>query len=149
MTPGIEQAITDLQAHLRYHERAAEQLRQALAQLRDLPRAEDGQPKAPARTRSHPPAKKRHAKPKPTPIRKAGTRPGGARVTLAEAMRHVLAQHREAGRSGVKPKVLYEQVQQAGYRFGGKPDNHLHQLYKALRRHAEFKRASDGTYALS
>jgi hypothetical protein len=148
MTPGIQQAITDLRAHLHYHERAAEKLRQALAQLRDLPHEGDGQPKAAARTRVHPPsAKRRPAKPKPT--LKPGTRPGGARVTLAEAMRHVLAQHREAGRSGVKPKVLYEQVQQAGYRFGGKHDNNIHRVYKALRTRPEFKRADDGTYALS
>jgi hypothetical protein len=150
MTQGIEQAIADLQAHLRYHERAAEKLRQALAQLRDLPREVGACAKtaAPKSARA-PAAKKRSTQPKRASAKKTITRPGRTRVTLAQVVRHVLEQHRKAGTGGVKPKVLYEQVQQAGYRFGGKPDNHLRQLYKALRRHAEFKRAGDGTYALS
>jgi HB1, ASXL, restriction endonuclease HTH domain len=149
MTQGIERAISDLQAHLRYHERAAEKLRQALAQLGELPRAVDRQPNAAVRTRSRATAAKRSpAKPTPTSARGTAGLPRDGRLTLARAAQYVLEQHREAGSGGVKPKVLYEQVQQAGYRFGGKPDNHLRQLYKTLRNHSEFKRARDGTYAL-
>ena len=45
---------------------------------------------------------------------------------------------------------LYEDVQQAGYKFGGaKRENNLNYLYKLLRTNKVFKRVGDGQYTLA
>jgi hypothetical protein len=111
-----------------------------------------------------PSAKKRVAKVKPTPVKaspaspktlakvpaKTGAKPQ-AKGTLAATIQHVLETRQRANAGGVKARQLYEEVQQAGYQFGGNSvGNSMNYLRKTLRQHrGRFKRAADGTLSLA
>ena len=70
--------------------------------------------------------------------------------TLASAIIHVLeARHRQKS-GGVKASQLYDEIQQAGYRFGGtNQKNNMTYLYKTLRQNkAEIRHSADGLFSL-
>ena len=71
--------------------------------------------------------------------------------TLADAVQYVLKTRHEQNAGGVKARQLYDEVQQAGYKFGGSNvKNRMNYLNKTLRQHASrFKRALDGTMSLA
>jgi hypothetical protein len=131
MTQGIEQAIADLQAHLRYHERAAEKLRKcwrsfaiSRAKWTVVPRRRRVSLLA-RRLRRNARRSRSARRPEKRPLG-----PGPLASLWLKWCGTCLNSTAKPARGGVKPKVVYEQVQQAGYRFGGKPDNQLHQLYR-------------------
>ena len=81
------------------------------------------------------------------PIKKSD---GKAAPTLVEALKHVLALYRSNNSGPARAAQLYEDVQQAGYKFGGaKRENNLNYLYKLLRTNKVFKRVGDGQYTLA
>ena len=82
-----------------------------------------------------------------TPTKKTD---GKAAPTLVEALKHVLALYRSNNSGPARAAQLYEDVQQAGYKFGGaKRENNLNYLYKLLRTNKVFKRVGDGQYTLA
>ncbi len=72
-------------------------------------------------------------------------------LTLADAIQYVLKSRRDQNAGSVKARQLYDEVQQAGYQFGGNNvENRMNYLHKTLRQHApRFKRAADGAVSLA
>lgn len=148
MSQALRQSITELEARAKQYEAAAKQSREAAEQLRALLQLE-----APA-GRSGPAAKattKTTGKPtiaKKTK-RKARARTNG-KPTLAAAILHVLETRQREKAGGVKATQLYDEIQQAGYRFGGNNQkNNMTYLYKTLRQNkADIKHSADGLFSL-
>ncbi len=154
MSQILRQSIAELETRAKQYESAAAQSRQAAKQLRDLlqietPTARTGQPiKTP--TKKKPEAKV--GKPVAAKKNKAkrAARSNG-KPTLAAAIRHVLATRQREKSGGVKASQLYEEIQQAGYRFGGpNQKNNMTYLYKTLRQNkADIKHSADGLFSLA
>ena len=92
--------------------------------------------------------KAKPAAPKPTPPAKPAA--GKPVPTLMEALKYVLNHHQDAQSDPVKAAQLYDDVQAAGYKFGGSDrGNNLNYLNKLLRTNKAFKKAGDAGYALA
>jgi hypothetical protein len=142
MSEHLNRAIEELEKQAEYHESAAVKARQALQQVRsllggDAPAGKRGRP----RTGSVPANGRRATK----------VRSGGAKPSLADAIAYVLRERGKAHASGPTAKQLFQEVQQAGYHFGGKTtDYRMGYLYRILRDNkTQFKRGGDGTYSMS
>jgi cell division septum initiation protein DivIVA len=151
MTTNIRSAVQALQAQLKHHKDSASKIERAIEQLSAL--ADVGPPAAPPKA---PPSKRRKsnaeqvAKRQPAPAKSVIRKKTNGKPTLAQALAHVLGEHRKAGRRGTSGKELFEGVQHAGFQFGGsKPENNMNYLYKTLRRSPQFKRTSNGRYVLA
>jgi FtsZ-interacting cell division protein ZipA len=154
MSQILRQSIAELEARAKQYESAAAQSRQAAKHLRDLLQIE-----APATRTSQ--STKTPAKKKPTgkiskPVaakKSKAKRPAksNGKPTLAMAIRHVLATRQREKSGGVKATQLYEEIQQAGYRFGGtNQKNNMTYLYKTLRQNkADIKHSADGLFSLA
>jgi FtsZ-interacting cell division protein ZipA len=168
MTQGIRQAISDLQSQLKYHQDAAARLSRAIGNLQDIPDiGKDAAPAKPAAKLKRKKAAASNSKPgkpgKPGKV-KAKTRAatvkavktakpvktGRKKTTLAKALQYVLEEHRKAKTRGASAKQLLDEIQSAGFRFGGSNlENNMNYLYKTLRRNKSFKRVGDGLYGLA
>jgi hypothetical protein len=160
MSKNMQQTIAELEAQAKQHEVAAGKARALATELRTLLAVK------PKEAVSSPPKGKRPARKKtagkkakaPAPKRAAtrgngaATRRGrGGKPTLADHIRHVLEVRRKANAGATSVPQLYEDVQKAGYTFGGgKRENAIRYLRKTLRKHkADFKRSGRGQYALA
>jgi hypothetical protein len=153
MTQGIREAIQELQSQEKHHLDQAARLTRAIAALQGL--VAEVTPTAKAATK---PAKRKKTKAKPAAAKTvktkapAKTRAKGKRkgkASLATALVHVLSAHKGNG-AGVSAKQLYGDIHKAGFKFGGTNEaNNMNYLYKTLRKGDQFKRVSDGMYALA
>jgi hypothetical protein len=158
MSKLLRESITELEARAKQYEAAAAQSRQAAQQLRallqiDAPVARSAQTtktaapkKSVAKVSSPKIAKKTKAK----PATKRATRSNG-KPTLATAIHHVLETRQREKAGGVKATQLYDEIQQAGYRFAGtNQKNNMTYLYKILRKNkAGIKHSTDGLFSLA
>jgi hypothetical protein len=144
MSESIRQAIQQLQSELEHHEDSAARLRRAIDQLRGLADGDTtiGKPRVKTVKRQNKVKKAKAAPVKPT-------KANGGKPTLVQALQYVLEEQGKANGGGASGGQLYQAVQKAGYRFGGKnlKNNHTY-LYKALR-NPLFERVSKGLYALA
>jgi hypothetical protein len=164
MSKNMQQTIAELETQAKQHEVAAGKARALATELRTLlavkpKEAASSPPKSPAKGKR--PARKKITGKKakaPAPKRAAtrgngaATRRGrGGKPTLADHIRHVLEMRRKANAGATSVPQLYEDVQKAGYAFGGgKRENAIRYLRKTLRKHkADFKRSGRGQYALA
>ena len=112
-------------------------------------------PPAPAKQAAAPkPIAKPSRKPKSTTAAKptAPAKPAAGKPvpTLIEALKYVFNHHRDAKSGPMKAGQLYDDVQAAGYKFGGSDrGNNLNYLNKLLRTNKAFKKAGDAGYALA
>jgi hypothetical protein len=154
MSQILRQSISELDARAKQYESAAAQSRQAAQQLRALlqieaPATRTGQAiKTP--TKKKPVAKVS----KPIAVKKGKAKraaKSNGKPTLAAAIRHVLATRQREKAGGVKASQLYEEIQQAGYRFGGtNQKNNMTYLYKTLRQNkTDIKHSADGLFSLA
>jgi hypothetical protein len=149
MTQSIRQAIGELQSQLKFHQDTATRLTRAIENLRDLVDIDKGaEPAKPKPVTKRKRRKLSASKAKPKASAAKGKKEG-KRPTLARALRHVLEEHRKAKTRGVNAKQLFDEIQTAGFRFGGtNHENNMNYLYKTLRRNNAFKRTGDGLYGL-
>ena len=158
MSQLLRQSITELEARAKQYEAAAAQSRQAAQQLRallqlDAPISRNAPtPKATAPKKSVTKASqpKTTKKTKGKPINKRVAKSTG-KPTLATAIQHVLETRQREKAGGVKATQLYDEIQQAGYRFGGtNQKNNMTYMYKTLRKNeAGIKHSSDGLFSLA
>ena len=143
MSQILRQSITELEVRAKQYESAAAQARQAAEQLRALLLLEAPTTKKPIAKVSKPTAPKKTKK-------KRSARSNG-KPTLAAAIRHVLETRQREKSGGVKASRLYDEIQQAGYRFGGtNQKNNMTYLYKTLRQNqADIKHSADGLFSLA
>ncbi len=148
MSQALRQSITELEGRANQYEAAAKQSREAAQQLRALlqlepPASRGGQStKAPAKTISKPTAAKK--------IKRKTRAKANGKPTLAAAIIHVLETRQREKAGGVKATQLYDEIQQAGYRFGGNNQkNNMTYLYKTLRQNkAAIKHSADGLFSI-
>jgi hypothetical protein len=153
MSQILRQSIAELEVRAKQYESAAAQSREAAQQLRALLQLE-----APATRTSKvikTPATKKPAKKvnKPVAAKKAknkSTAKSNGKPTLATAIRHVLETRQREKAGGVKATQLYDEIQQAGYRFGGNNrKNNMTYLYKTLRQNkADIRHSADGLFSV-
>lgn len=154
MSQILRQSIAELEARAKQYESAAAQSREAAKQLRDLLQMEAPAVR-PSQTSKTPTKKKPVANiSKPIAAKQSKTkRPAKSSVkpTLAAAVRHVLQTRQREKSGGVKASQLYEEIQQAGYRFGGTNQKYnMTYLYKTLRQNkADIKHSADGLFSLA
>jgi hypothetical protein len=155
MTQRINQAIEGLQAELEYHQEAAARVAQAISNLRSLlgegPTKPGPKPRKAAKVtkgRKAAKAAKPTASAKPAPAAKGRK---GKKASLKRALQYVLESHRKAKVGGVSARQLFDDVQRAGFRFGGtNRENNMNYLYKTLRKNKSvFKRVGDGMYGIA
>lgn len=174
LSAKLRNAIADLEGRAKEHDAVAAAARQSAQRLRDqlhidTPAKPVSKPVTPPPVKKPAPGRKKptpKAKPIPkaAPVKKPTATPktltkapakpatkSKTSPTLAEAIQHVLKTRRDAKASGVNARLLREEVQQAGYRFGGdNVENQMNYLHKTLRQNsARFKRAADGLIALA
>ncbi len=148
MSQTIQQAIRALQSEQQRHLDSAAKLGSAIQQLRavangtDEPAAKTKRQKRKRGKVAQPTNTKKAATPR-KPAKRAGKRSG--KITLSSALFHVLGQYRQAKKEPVGAKQLYDDVQKAGFKFGGgNVANNMNYLYKTLRRSKEIKREGEG-----
>jgi hypothetical protein len=160
MSKSMQQTIAELEAQAKQHESAAGKARALATELRALlavkPKEAVSSPTKGKRRAGKKAAAKKAKGPAP---KRAVTRGNGAaarrgrggKPTLADHIRHVLEMRRKANAGATSVPQLYEDVQKAGYAFGGgKRENAIRYLRKTLRKHkAAFKRSGRGLYALA
>lgn len=158
MSQLLRQSITELEVLAKQYEAAATQSRQAAQHLRALlqldapvsrntPTPKAATPKKSVAKASQPTtAKKAKAKPAPKRAAKSTGKP-----TLATAIIHVLETRQREKAGGVKATQLYDEIQQAGYRFAGSNQkNNMTYLYKILRQNkVHIKHSADGLFSLA
>ena len=158
MSQNLRQTISELEARAKQYEVAAAKSRQAAQQLRELLQLDAPAAKS-VKVSAPPAAKKPTSKAKPkqklAPVKKAKSKAkpvakSTGKPTLAVAIAHVLDTRHRENAGGVKASQLYEEIHDAGYRFGGtNQKNNMTYLYKILRQNkSRFEHADDGTFSL-
>lgn len=151
MSQILRQSIAELEVRAKQYESAAAQSRAAAQQLRALLQLDAPTTQAPVATA----AKKSAGKAgKPTVAKKGAKKSrvrSNGKPTLAAAIRHVLETRQREKAGGVKAAQLYDEIQQAGYRFGGNNHkNNMTYLYKTLRQNkADIKHADNGLFSMA
>ena len=158
MSQNLRQTISELEARAKQYEVAAAKSRQAAQQLRELLQLDAPAAKS-VKVSAPPAAKKPTSKAKPkqklAPVKKAKSKAkpvakSTGKPTLAAAIAYVLDTRHRENAGGVKASQLYEEIHDAGYRFGGaNQKNNMTYLYKILRQNkSRFEHADDGTFSL-
>ena len=153
MSQILRQSIAELEVRAKQYESAAAKSREAAQQLRALLQLETLATRA-SQTAKTPTTKKPAKKiSKPITAKKGknkSTAKSNGKPTLAAAIRHVLETRQREKVGGVKATQLYDEIQQAGYRFGGtNQKNNMTYLYKTLRQNkAEIRHSADGLFSL-
>jgi hypothetical protein len=142
MSQILRQSIAELEVRAKQYESAATQARAAAQQLRALLELEPPASKVPTKKISKPSTVKK--------TKKKRTARSNGKPTLAAAIRHVLETRQREKAGGVKATQLYDEIQQAGYRFGGNNQkNNMTYLYKTLRQNkADIRHSADGLFSL-
>jgi hypothetical protein len=158
MSQLLRQSITELEARAKQYEAAALQSRQAAQQLRALLQRDAPVSRSTQTTKATAPKKstakasspKTATKTKAKPATKRAAKSNG-KPTLATAIHHVLETRQREKAGGVKATQLYDEIQQAGYRFAGtNQKNNMTYLYKILRKNkAGIKHSADGLFSLA